>query len=332
MLDADPRFSNGRPWRPSARRASWRAPRSTRWTAWDPSGACAAAERVCDRLALLSARGARARPPARARSRVCWNSRSASPVCSWRRPRTRRTRRASRGSRAWRRGCCRWRVSRRAIPPPRYRRISPTRSARSDSPPRSGVRRRGTSGGTARSGAPAGARDAREAPQAAARPGALGRGAVQPAAPERRRARLRLRGARGVFQRGGCRGTRPRRHDERNVLGSREPTTTWRETECGNRRRQKNAGARGGKHRKRVLPAPPLAALRSSARSRPRPRTSRVGSRSPRSWRTRRGRARVGDALAGAFTEKLRFASPASWRARRRRPPSTSARLRGGVR
>ena len=101
-------------------------------------GVYAAAERVCDRLALLSARGgARARPPARARSRVCWNSRSASPVCSWRRPRTRRTRRDSRGSRAWRRGCCRWRVSRRAIPPPRYRRISPTRSARSDSPPRS---------------------------------------------------------------------------------------------------------------------------------------------------------------------------------------------------
>jgi len=45
-----------------------------------------------------------------------------------------------------------------------------------------------------------GAADARQAPHAAARPGALGRRAVQPAAPERRRARLRLRG--GVQRRG----------------------------------------------------------------------------------------------------------------------------------
>ena len=210
-------------------------------------GVYAAAERVCDRLALLSARGggARASTGARPKPGVLELALGQPGVFVEASPNETDATRFARVARlaAWLLPLAR---SRRAIPPPRYRRISPTRSARSDSPPRS---RRTPPGNLRRNRtqwSPAGARDAREAPQAAARPGALGRGAVQPAAPERRRARLRLRGgARGVFQRGGCRGTRPRRDDERNVVGSREPPTTWPETDCGNRRRQKNAGARG---------------------------------------------------------------------------------------
>ena len=75
----------------------------------------------------------------------------------------------------------------------------------------------------------------------------------------------------------------------------------------------KKTPARGGGKNavKRVLPAPPLAALRSSALAPPTADESRRFALAAQLADAARACA-CGDALAGAFTEKLRFASPAS--------------------
>ena len=75
---------------------------------------------------------------------------------------------------------------------------------------------------------------------------------------------------------------------------------------------KKTPGRGGGKNAvKRVLPAPPLAALRSSALAPPTADESRRFALAAQLADAARACA-CGDALAGAFTEKLRFASPAS--------------------